>query len=224
MAAVFDPSRAALVDGGGEAPVWRGNLPINARGQIAYHELAVAVGLDVGDSLVDVSLIDNVDGSERAQWIVEAEAFGVDVLVDFPGGPGIPPQFNQPGWNPARFLGDAVRMPGGGEAAGHLVWWQIEGGSTADVLGPDVRSYNFVGLIEYLGVLRSMPDSVVYFHCMNGTDRTGAVVAGYGMRWMGLSLEKARALADRVSAAGKMSPPYEQLVEAYAKWLASSHV
>lgn len=199
--------------------MWRGNIPINVSGHFAYHELTVALGLEVGDVLVDVSLIDNVDGSERSQWLVEVSAFGIDASSDFPGGSDIPPQFNQPGWNPARLLGDEVRMAGG-VAPGHLVWWQIEGGATPDVLGPDPRSYNFTGLIEYMGVLRQTRDAVVYFHCMNGTDRTGAVVAGYAMRWMGMDLAKARSLADRVNAAGKMSPPYEQLVETYARWLA----
>jgi hypothetical protein len=219
--ATFDPSRAALVDGSGEAPVWRGNLPINARNQIAYHELVNTLGLDVGDSLIDVSLIDNVEGSERAQWLVEMAAFGIDVDSEFPSGPNVPPQWNQSSWNPGRLLGDCVRQVGG-TPPGHIVWWPIEGGTTPDVLGPDPRSYNFVGLIEYLGILRNRRGSIVYFHCMNGSDRTGAVVAGYAMRWMGASLAKAVVLANRVAAAGQMSHPYSQLVETYAKWISEN--
>jgi hypothetical protein len=215
--ATFDPSRCALVEREGSNQVWRGPIPINASGNFAYHEIAVALDLDPGFSLVDVSLIDNIKGGEREQWAVELKAYGVS-MSEFPGGKDIPPQFNQKNWNPAQLLGDGVHLVNG-TAPGRLVWWQIEGGHDGIVLGPDTKSYNFIGLMEFFEALRLLKDTVVYFHCMNGTDRTGAVVAGYAMRWMGMNLDDAMNLANSVGPAGQMNDDYKKLVEAYASWL-----
>lgn len=216
--AAFDPTRTQLIETVGTTQVWRGNIPITTSGAFAYDEIAKALAFRPTTSFNDLSLIDNVQGSEREQWLVELTAYGVKANSAFPGGPNIPPQFNQPNWNPARVMGQQVSSPNGG-GAGHIIWWQIEGGSTPDVLGPDKQSYNFIGLIEYMGVLRGYANSILYFHCMNGTDRTGAVVAGYAMRWMGKTLDEAMALAASLPAAGIMSQPYQTLVQTYAGWL-----
>ena len=218
--AVFDPARCSLVERCDHTPVWRGNIPINKHGDFAYHEMALALDLEPGCGLIDVSLIDNIEGAERDQWLVELKAYGVPV-IDFPGGPGIPPQFNQPKWNPGRLLGDGIKLRNG-TAPGHLCWWQIEGGHDGIVLGPETQSYNFIGLLEYLGILRQGDGLLVYFHCMNGTDRTGAVTAAYAMRYMGMGLDMAMAFAASVPDAGVMSEPYKQLVAAYSRWLAEN--
>jgi len=211
--AIFDPERCACIDKTDAATVWRGNIPINKKGRFAYHELAVALELDPDTVLVDISVIDNVKGGEREQWLVELNAYEVPV-VKFPGGPNIPPQFNQPNWDPGQLLGDGVKV-GSGKAPGHLVWWQIEGGANPATLGPDVQSYNFIGLIEYLGVLRKQDKFALYIHCMNGTDRTGAVVAAYGMRYLGMDLKEAMEFAAQVPQAGTMNEDYKKLVAAY---------
>lgn len=216
--ATFDPARTQLIEKVGTTQIWRGNIPLNASGEFAYDEISQALAFSAPTSFNDLSLIDNVQGSERPQWMVELEAYGVKASSVFPSGPNIPPQFNQPHWNPARVFGQQIKTPTS-TGPGHLIWWQIEGGSTLDVLGPAQQSYNFIGLMEYMGTLRNLPDSILYFHCMNGTDRTGAVVAGYAMKWMGKSLEEAMALANNLPAAGTMSVPYQQLVKAYSEWL-----
>ena len=215
--AVFDPNRCALVEMCDLTPVWRGNIPINKVGEFAYHEMAVALDIEPGQALVDISLIDNIKGGERDQWLVELNAYGVPVSK-FPGGTNIPPQFNQPKWDPAHLLGDGIKLRNG-MAPGHLCWWQIEGGHDGIVLGPEKQSYNFIGLIEYIGILRQGDGLFLYFHCMNGTDRTGAVVAGYAMRYMGMDLHAALEFAASIPAAGVMSDPYKDLVGAYAIWL-----
>ena len=215
--AVFDPSRCSLVELCDQTPVWRGNLPINKQGEFAYHEMAMALDIEAGTALVDVSLIDNIKGAERDQWLVELKAYGVSVS-DFPGGTNIPPQFNQPNWEAAKLRGTGVHLRHG-VAPGHLVWWQIEGEDNPSTLGPDKQSYNFIGLLEFLGVLRQGHGLFLYFHCMNGTDRTGAVAAAYGMRYMGMDLDAAMKFAASVPDAGVMSDPYKQLVAGYARWL-----
>lgn len=217
--AVFDPARCAQFDQVSGTTVWRGNIPINSAGKFAYHEMAAALEFESDVAFIDVSLIDNVPNSERVQWLVELDAYGVPES-EFPGASDIPPQFNQPGWCAATLRGDGVHL-GTGTAPGHLLWWQIEGGHDSIVLGPETRSYNFIGLLEYLGILRGHPKSLLYVHCMNGTDRTGAVVAGYAMRYLGASLEEAFELANSVGPAGIMNPDYRALVTAYHQWLSS---
>lgn len=217
MGAVFDPQRCACIDTVGTTQVWRGNLPLNKDGKFAYHEMAIWLDLEPDTVLVDVSVIDNVAGSERPQWIVELEAYDVPI-THFPGGPTIPPQFNQANWNPAQLLGDGIQIRHG-KAPGHLVWWQIEGKANPITLGPATQSYNFIGFIEYLGVLRQLDKALIYIHCMNGTDRTGATVAAYAMRYLGMSVDEAMKLSDSVPAAGIMNDDYKELVQGYADWL-----
>jgi hypothetical protein len=205
MAAVFDPNRCAHV---GEN-LWRGNLPLRADRTFAFDELRKVLGIDSSTSFVDVSVIDNVKGSERDVWQPEVEAFGVDVDATWPSNrPDIPPQFNQtiPAWNPGSLHGSTDR----------LMWWQIEGGDNSIVLGPSKRSYNFIGYVERLAELNGI-GCPVYVHCMNGTDRTGASVAAFAMRVMGYTLDQAFKLADSVKAAGTMNSDYVELVKAYAR-------
>jgi hypothetical protein len=216
MAAVFDPERCACIDKIGSTQVWRGNLPLNKDGDFAYHEIAAHLPLDPGMKLIDVSLIDNVKGSERDQWKVELNAYSVSGSM-FPPAPDIPPQFNQPNWNPAQLLGSGVKLKYG-EAPGHLVWWQIEGGHDGIVLGPETKSYNFIGLLKYLGELRKLDEAMLYIHCMNGTDRTGAVVAGYAITYLDMNLDQAMDLANSLKPAGVMNDDYKALVKAYWEW------
>jgi len=218
--AVFDPKRCSCIDKTGTTEIWRGNIPINKNGDFAYHEMVVGLEIDHDTVLVDVSVIDNIQGAERDQWLVELGAYNVGVTA-FPGGVNIPPQFNQPNWDPARLLGDGIKLKHG-KAPGHLVWWQIEGNANPGTLGPAAQSYNFIGFIEYLGVLRELDKGLVYIHCMNGTDRTGATVAAYAMRYMGMDLDTAMKFAASVPQAGIMNDDYKRLVAAYAEWLAKN--
>lgn len=205
MAAVFDPNRCAHVGGN----LWRGNLPLRADRSFAFEELRKVLGIDAGTRFIDVSVIDNVKGSERDVWQPEMEAFGVDVDTTWPDDRlDIPPQFNQvaPPWNPGQMHGDTDRV----------VWWQIEGGDNPIVLGPSAKSYNFIGYVDRLAELNQI-GCPVYVHCMNGTDRTGASVAAFAMKVMGYSLAKAFELADSLKAAGTMNADYIELVRAYAR-------
>ena len=213
MTAVFDPKRCAHVAG----KLWRGNLPLLADRSFADSGLRRLMEIPDTAPYVNVSLIDNVEGSERDDWLVEMVAFDVKVNEVFPRNrPDIPPQFNQtdPPFQPGRYFSV-------GPKPRSLMWWQIEGGEDAIVLGPEPKSYNFIGLLERLGRFGFTP---VYVHCMNGTDRTGAVVAAYGLRYLGLNLDEAFKLAASVPAAGTMNPDYVKLVTAYSAALGSGRV
>lgn len=204
MSAVFDPDRCAHVG----MNLWRGNLPLRADRTFAFDELRQVLGIGPSQHFVDVSVIDNVAGSERDMWQPEMEAFGIDVDATWPcNKPDIPPQFNQDPWTPGILRGS------GGDK---VMWWQIEGGDNPIVLGPDLHSYDFIGYVDRLAQLNrlGMP---VYVHCMNGTDRTGASVAAFAMRVMGYTLDEALKLADSVEAAGTMNADYVALVKAYAR-------
>ena len=216
MVAVFDPARCSCIDKTESTQIWRGNLPLNKNGEFAYHEMVVALDIEPGWQLIDVSLIDNIEGAERDQWMTELLTYGLHPVI-FPSIPNTPPQFNQPNWDPRRLLGDGVHLKNG-LAPGSWVWWQIEGGHDGIVLGPETKSYNFIGLIKYMEKLRSLENSVVYIHCMNGTDRTGAVVAAYAITYMDMDLDQAMAFADSLKPAGVMNPDYRALVKAYWEW------
>lgn len=207
MVAVFDPKRCAHVGGN----LWRGNLPLNSNRDFAFDELVAVLGIESHDPFVDVSVIDNVAGSERDVWLKEMEAFAIDVDAEWPQNrPDIPPQFNQtaPPWKPNKMRGVLNNAS--------LVWWQIEGGDNPTVLGPSSASYNFIGFIEYVAWMNTL-GAPIYVHCMNGTDRTGATVAAFAMRALGYSLKDAFELADSVPAAGTMNRDYVKLVKAYAR-------
>ena len=194
MAAVFDPARCACIDKTESTQIWRGNLPLNKNGEFAYHEMVVALDIEPDWQIIDVSLIDNIEGAEREQWMVELLTYGLHPVI-FPDIPNTPPQFNQPNWDPRRLLGDGIHLKNG-LAPGSWVWWQIEGGHDGIALGPEIRSYNFIGLLKYMEKLRSLENAVIYIHCMNGTDRTGAVVAAYAITYMDMDLDQAMEFAD----------------------------
>lgn len=211
MTAVFDINRCAHV----AKTVWRGNLPLRADSTFADGELRNLFHIPDTSHYIVVSLIDNVNGSERDPWLTEMGAFHVNVADFFPQNrDDIPPQFNQtdPPFHPGRCFLHSKPKPRS------IMWWQIEGGDNEIVLGPSSKSYNFIGLMERMGELceRGIP---VYVHCMNGTDRTGAVVAGFALRYLNSSLEEAFKLANSVKAAGMMNDDYRALVRAYARHL-----
>jgi len=112
MVAVFDPARCSCIDKTESTQIWRGNLPLNKNGEFAYHEMVVALDIEPGWQLIDVSLIDNIEGAERDQWMTELLTYGLHPVI-FPSIPNTPPQFNQPNWDPRRLLGDGVHLKNG---------------------------------------------------------------------------------------------------------------
>jgi protein-tyrosine phosphatase len=194
MSVQFDPSRVSQI----HSTLWRGNFPIKGR-EVDFDGLAAIIKPTAG--LVEVCLTDNTGELDLLE-ILE-RTYGAKFTR-------VSPPFQSVDWNPATIYQK--------ESDSHfVVWWPIEGGTTPDVTGPNSQSYNFVGLINFLKSFVENDSRSIYVHCMNGTDRTGAVAAGYAIRAMNMNLEEAMSFADSVKSAGTMSTPYRNLVEWYSK-------
>lgn len=198
MSVQLDPKRVAQFHGN----LYRGNFPLIGQ-EVAFNQLTELLGAQT-NSIVEICLTDNT-GELPLLEILER-------TYDTKFTRSAPP-FDDALWAP----GKVKQQPG---QRHYVCWWPIEGGSTPDVLGPDPYSYDFIGLIEFLVNFQLLENSKVYIHCMNGTDRTGAVVAGYAMRALKMNIHDAFKLANAVPAAGKMSQPYVELVNAYGAHLA----
>lgn len=214
---MFIPGRAAVVDTVGTSFLIRGSEPLNSANQFAYMELAQAVPQVNfhGKTFVDVCLIDNV--GERPDWQIEMTSYGQDPAW-YPQR-NWPPYTFQPDWEPAVPLGVTLNCDAG-SLPGSLVWWPIEGfGRFTD---PKVYltspGWDFSGLVQCLNNLLKTADTILYVHCELGTDRTGATVMGYLMKWKGMTYHEAKAAAS--TGAPEIKCPdenYLNLAKAYAK-------
>lgn len=216
---MFIPGRVAIVDTVGTSLLIRGAEPINTQGTFAYTKLVQTlpqVNFN-GKTFVDVCLIDDI--GERADWKMEMLAFGQNP-ADYPM-INWPPYTFQPGWNPAAPLGTTLTYTGG-TTPGSLIWWPIEGfDKSAD---PTVYltslGWDFAGLVECLHAMLQTPDCILYVHCELGTDRTGATVMGYLMKWKGMTYDEAKAAAS--TGATEIKCPdenYLRLAKAYSKMI-----
>jgi protein-tyrosine phosphatase len=216
---MFIPGRVAVVETVGTSLMIRGAEPLNAQNQFAYTELMQTLPqVDFNDkTFVDVCLIDNV--GERPDWQIEMQAYGQNPS-DYPMN-NWPPYTFQPDWNPSVPLGTKLNYPQG-STPGSLVWWPIEGfdhGANPEVYLTS-PGWDFAGLIDCLNVLLNTPKCIVYVHCELGTDRTGATVMGYLMKWKGMSYAAAKAVAS--TGAPEIKCPdknYLNLALAYAKMI-----
>lgn len=202
----FDPSRCSHVT----QNIWRGNIPLDAAKSFVWAALKESLSIAPTDPLIVVSLIDNVEGSERDFWLAETAAFAIDTNKVWPQDDLTPPQFNQKSspWKPGKLYGSKDQ----------IMWWPIEGGDTSISLGPEKRSYNYINLIERLKDLNNL-GGPVYIHCMNGIDRTGAVIAGIAMSILDYDLNSSIDLANNLESFGLMGSSYVDLVMAYATYI-----
>jgi protein-tyrosine phosphatase len=195
MSIQLNPARVAQIQGG----LYRGNFPLKGR-DVDFEQLAALT--DQGDrGIVEVCLTDNTGELDLLE-ILE-RTYGASFTR-------VAPPFQDPNYRHGAMYQQS-------ESNRWVVWWPIEGGTTPDVTGPGQQSYNFVGLINFLQKLTAEDSRRVYVHCMNGTDRTGAVAAGYAIKAMGMNLKQAMDFAASVKAAGVMSQPYQDLVAWYSK-------
>jgi hypothetical protein len=213
----FDPTRVSLVDqiarswpGGPTNILVRGMDPA-VSGSFSYDDILNAVrGLGVdptGKKLVVVNVIDNV--GERWAWGPEASAFGVD-LSEWPT-TDWPPYLNAKGWDPGAVFGS--------NDLGDLYWWPFEGlpENTDPALFLDSPGWDFSGVVDkVIDLLRTETDALIYFHCMLGADRTGALHTGYLLKEKGMELDAASKIADASTSAGSPNADYARLRAAYA--------
>ncbi len=191
----FDPKRCAQVKG----RLYRGTFPVTGR-TIDFVGLSKLIDMEHG--LLEVVLTDNTGELDLLKIVEETYECAFTRAA---------PPFSDPTWQPPQATKPRTDFS--------CMWWPIEGGTTPDVTGPEALSYNFVGLVDCLHHVLQTFQGAIYVHCMNGTDRTGAVVAGYAMKYMGMSLEQAYAFSGSVKGAGYMSKPYRDLITWYAETL-----
>ncbi len=197
----FDPARLALVDThtNGNLLV-RGNLPMitndasNTCLPILDRTFAYAPidekmktligGFNLDDyEIIDVTLIDNQ--SDRNQFTAEMNTFG---LASIPCGGEWPPYNNSCAWDPEQIFQSTLSA---GQHPWGLIWWPIYACGSTPCNDTDTQigleNFKFNDLSGHLGTLLSDPPSeasgkskrLVYFHCMQGADRTGALHAVY---------------------------------------------
>lgn len=175
-----------------------------------------ALGPDpTGMKLVVLSVVDNT--GERWAWGPEVSAFGVD--PDSIPESQWPPYLNRPGWDPGSVLGSS--------ATGDLYWWPFEGlpANTDPAVFLSTPGWDFSGVVDkVIDLFASETNALIYFHCMLGADRTGALHTGYLMKAKGLNLKNASMLADGATSAGSPNDDYVRLRAAYADTLPKKKV
>jgi len=207
----FDPTRVALVDkiSSDETLLIRGMDPAVSGTFCKEDILSALKGLGLkteGKKLIVISVIDNT--GERWAWAPELQAFGVD--PDSIPQDQWPPYVHIPGWDPSKPLGS--------NEVGDFYWWPFEG--LPDNADPKVflgsPGWDFSGVVNLvLSLCSREKDAIIYFHCMLGADRTGALHTGYLLRG-GMDLQEACEIADKATSAGPPNADYIRLRAAYA--------
>lgn len=139
------------------------------------------------------------------------------------------PAYQIPGWNPTILQGASVNDERGVLHHSSLVWWPVEACSNTPCdrihLGPgNAHSFNFMGLIDFLHTtLQGLPMAgkpmLLYVHCNDGIERTGAVSIAYGMQYLGMSYHEAVSKTAN-SATPAPSSPYLTLACSYCNQVA----
>ncbi len=198
----FDPGRLAIVDEIGGNLLVRGNFPMVPNdgaipcytGQehcFAYNEFDTRMkelvpGFDLDEyEIIDVSLIDN--RGTRDELIAEMNSLNRG-LADIPYGDSWLPFDDNGSWDPKTVYisTNAEKKPWG------VVWWPIwacpkdhRPCTTDDLV--ILNRFRFLEAPAYLKELLTTPapapgkKRLVYFHCVQGTDRTGALHINYIM-------------------------------------------
>lgn len=217
----FDTTRVAVVDQSRNTLLVRGMAPATS-GTFDYDAIGQALikrGTDIaGKKLIVVCVIDNI--GERSVWEPEMQAFGVDPN-SIPTSQW-PPYLNRPNYQPGKPIGSGQWTSGKFSGVGDMYWWPFEG-IPAGEAHPEVYltnpGWDFSGAVDLIGDLfHTEENAVVYFHCMLGADRTGALHTAYLMHDKGMTLEEASRGADSATSAKGPNADYQRLREAYAAW------
>jgi hypothetical protein len=203
----FDPNRVAIVDQTAAGNILvRGNLPMVTNSgpdtclpvsqrYFAYNELNRELKKRLGDGFdlntyetIIMTLIDNE--SDLNQFTAELQGFGLTPqdIYDAEGcsSPYKPIVDFCSSWVPSTHFGTTLTTEGASHVA-NIIWWPIYacGNCSANYLR-GLDKYKLIDQPNYLKKLLNETSSsgkprLIYFHCMQGTDRTGALHALYLM-------------------------------------------
>jgi hypothetical protein len=210
----FDTTRLALVDTVGNNLIIRGPEPLYGDNkQFPVDQISSALKIYLDQYFIrDICLIDNQ--GEAWAFYPELAAFHVPSSA-YPS--TYWPPYLQQSWHPPVCLGKGVQA-GAKIIPGCMTWWPIEGFPKAE--SPTVYltspGWDFSGVVDYvISSSKSPTKTAVYFHCMLGADRTGALHAGYLMKARGASIAQATTITSTATSAGAPAPDYINLINAY---------
>jgi len=198
----------------------RGNMPLAADGTIAYAELGAKLlelnpDLILGDmSLLVISLIDNQ--GELNDLELEFTGFGCPDVV---GNLAWPPYFN----GVDCFTEYGTMVNGNTQQGGSIVWFPVQGCTDdSNCALVENAQYDFCGLVAWLtALMSSCTNTVIYYHCEHGHDRTSALTAAYQMEWLKYPLDQV--LDDKPPTGAKaFGHAWEATYEALVKWYATT--
>lgn len=221
---VYNENRTFLLDQNQGSLLLRGNEPLTPQGDFNYRDLSRKVEQLVPNfdlqtcNLITVSLLDNKANSEREDLKLEFESFGISAAqfdLDFPESIW-PPHAN--GVNLQTRYGTSVQGN-----PGSLIWYPVQGctGASGCSLTED-SLYAFSALPGFLHTLLTESNTVIYFHCTTGNDRTGAVAAAYLMKYKAVTLQQVK---DEFAPSGaritfrSWETEYENLIDWYSSSL-----
>ena len=222
----YSSKRTYLVDSNpsSDTYIFRGNQPLNQDGTFAYDDLSTTVkrlaGIDLTQyKIVDLSIIDNTPGSNRGDLEDEFYAFGLSSsFFSVTISPQVwPPYAN--GFPVTELWGEWVDgWPGS------IVWYPVQGCPTPSVCDQQENKYfGFDKEVDFLAnFLKTHSNSVLYFHCLHGHDRTSALHAGYLMKYKKATLKQVLTQKPPLGAKGfkhKWEADYQTLVIWYAGYL-----
>ncbi len=193
-APVYLPDRTYLVDALATNYLVRGNQPLQSdETTFAYDAMNTKLKSLIGGDfdltnykLLDVSIIDNNPAGERPLLEAEFVAYGVsktefDKYFPWPGS-----------WPPVAKSIDVKKQYGAAVAghAGSVIWYPVQGCVSMDNCSAiEPPQFDFIGLIAFLrSLMETEKNTVIYFHCEHGHDRTSAVTGGYMIKYLEISL------------------------------------
>jgi hypothetical protein len=203
----FDPERLAIVDQKAAGNILvRGNLPMITNSgpdtclpvsqrYFAFNELNSELKKRLGDGfdlnayeIIVMTLIDNE--SDLNQFTAELQGFGLTPQniydAEACSSPYKPIVDFCSSWAPSTHFGTTLTTEGASHAA-NIIWWPIYAcGNCETNYLRGLDKYKLIDQPTYLktllnGTSLSGKPRLIYFHCMQGTDRTGALHALYMM-------------------------------------------
>jgi hypothetical protein len=222
----YSAKRTYLVDSNASnnTYLFRGNQPLNADGSFAYTQIATKVSTLAGINLsnykfVDLSIIDNTPGSNRGDLADEFYNFGFSSsFFNVTISPSVWPPYSN-GFPVTKMWGTSVAgFPGS------IVWYPVQGCPTIAVCGQQENTYfGFNKEVDFLAnFLATQKNSVLYFHCLHGHDRTSALHAGYLLKYKKATLNQVLTQKPPKGAMGfkhAWEADYKTLVTWYAGYL-----